>query len=56
VGRGYCYDMGRPEDQVGQPAPTADDGTERLPHGMGVSSERDEGEVQEVDSREQDDE
>lgn len=50
--------MGRPDDhaaqpgQVGQPAP-AEQGTD-AEHGMGLSSEHDQGEVQEVDSREQD--
>jgi hypothetical protein len=44
--------MGRSEDQAAQPAPPAEAGTD-TPHGMGVSSEHDHDEVQEVDSREQ---
>ena len=35
-----------------QPAPPAEEGSD-MPHGMGVSSEHDQGQVQEVDSREQ---
>lgn len=47
--------MGRAEqqDRTLGPAPPAEEGTD-APHGFGVSSEHDEGEVQEVDSREQD--
>ena len=45
--------MGRSDDEAVQPAPADDVGAETQ-HGMGVSSEHDEGEVQEVDSREQD--
>jgi hypothetical protein len=47
--------MGRAEDKAAQqetqPAPP-DEGRSEI-HGMGLSSEHDEGEVQEVDSREQ---
>jgi hypothetical protein len=52
---GYRQNMGREQNEPAQPpsAPEEDtDGAEVI-HGMGLSSEHDEGEVQEVDSREQ---
>ena len=50
---GYDPHMGRSEDQAAQQAPAVEAGGDS-PHGMGVSSEHDQGEVQEVDSRERD--
>ena len=47
---GYHRTMGRAEDKAAQPAPEQE---REVVHGMGVSSEHDQGEVQEVDSREQ---
>ncbi len=47
--------MGRTDHSASEPhepAPPAEVGSDN-PHGMGVSSEHDAGEVQEVDSREQ---
>jgi hypothetical protein len=43
--------MGRSQRPPDEPAPRADDERQE---GMGLSSEHDQGEVQEVDSREQD--
>ena len=54
LGTGYLADMGRQDDdEAAQPTRRPDTGAEVI-HGMGLSSEHDEGEVQEVDSREQD--
>ena len=47
---GTATGMGRAEDKAAQPTPA--EGAEVI-HGMGVSSEHDQDEVQEVDSREQ---
>jgi hypothetical protein len=44
--------MGRSADKSAEPAPPAEQGAD-APDGMGLSSEHDHGEVQEVDSREQ---
>jgi hypothetical protein len=48
--------MGRSHDgshrTAAEPTPQADDGA-RAPEGMGLSSEHDEGQVQEIDSREE---
>ena len=51
--RGTFLGMGREDIPAAQPAREPEDGPEVI-HGMGLSSEHDEGEVQEVDSREQD--
>ena len=57
-GMGYLSHMGREDEEAAQPASAADTGAEvihgQVVEGMGVSSEHDEGEVQEVDSREED--
>jgi len=54
LGAGYVAGMGRQDDdEAAQPRRRPDTGAEVI-HGMGLSSEHDEGEVQEVDSREQD--
>jgi hypothetical protein len=52
---GYSPAMGREQNRPAEaaPAPERGDGADVI-HGMGVSSEHDEGEVQEVDSREED--
>lgn len=50
---GYFPAMGREDTEASQPPRAPDTGAEVI-HGMGLSSEHDEGEVQEVDSREQD--
>lgn len=51
---GYSQAMGREQNQPDEaaPAPERGDGADVI-HGMGLSSEHDEGEVQEVDSREE---
>lgn len=50
---GYHADMGREDNEADQPTQAPETGAEVI-HGMGLSSEHDEGEVQEVDSREPD--
>jgi hypothetical protein len=50
AGSGTTRVMGRAEDRAAQATPAEE--PEAI-HGMGVSSEHDQGEVQEVDSREQ---
>jgi len=52
---GYLTVMGRQDDeQAAQPTTRRPDTGAEVIHGMGLSSEHDEDEVQEVDSREQD--
>lgn len=54
--RGTALSMGRTdqqENQEGNSPRTPEPAAEERRHGMGVSSEHDEGQVQEVDSREQ---
>lgn len=50
---GYPSHMGRGEHEPAKPARRPEEGRETI-HGMGLSSEHDAGEVQEVDSREED--
>jgi hypothetical protein len=54
LGTGYLPGMGRQDDDEAAPPTRRPDTGAEVIHGMGLSSEHDEGEVQEVDSREQD--
>jgi hypothetical protein len=52
-GMGYRSGMGREDREASEQPRPAETGAEAI-HGMGLSSEHDEGEIQEVDSREHD--